>query len=148
MYHLILSSFNSKILSYSFVLTRMQSLNNFKAFALLSFSVFIGSPKLQYISNTHLRFSWQRIRKFSAFSLMIKRFLAFWSPLRRSLMIVFFSHSVKLSLKIALTAHSDSKNVGKSVKSLSIHEDPKISTRTSYEGNNVVTEFIGLFVSF
>lgn len=63
-------------------------------------------------------------------------------------MIVLFSLSVKFSLKIALTAHSLSKNVGRRVKSLSIHDEPKMSTKTSDGGNKVVTEFIGLFVSF
>jgi len=46
-------------------------------------------------------------------------------------MIVLFSLSDKFSLKIALTALSLSRNVGSKVRSLSMQDDPKISTKTS-----------------
>jgi hypothetical protein len=62
--------------------------------------------------------------------------------------MVLFSRSEKFSLKIALTALSFSKKVGRRVMSDSIDEAPKISISTSEFGSKVVNEFMGRLVSF
>jgi len=61
---------------------------------------------------------------------------------------VLFSQSDKFSLRIALTAHSFSRKVGRRVRSDSTDFYPKISMRTSWGGRRVVKAFIGQFVSF